>query len=203
MTPAVPGMVVAIRVTNVAVSSGFYRALGFIEEPGELDADPDSAVLRHGECGLLLAPGLMAAGGSGPALLSVLVDDVDAVLGALRDGGFEVSGPVVQRAPRSQVALLDPDGNTVLIGQQARSLRDGLAAIFSRTAAGCEVRDVDRRSCEQDATVKLADSAGHAVWACLDHADEILVTVSGAFIASQADRGLAAFLARRREPEEG
>lgn len=33
-----------------------------------------------------------------------------------------------------------------------------------------------------------------AVWVCLTHADEILMTVPVAFIASQGGRGIAAFL---------
>jgi hypothetical protein len=45
--------------------------------------------------------------------------------------------------------------------------------------------------------VKLADSAGDTAWACLAHADEIVVTVPGAFVASQDDRGIGAFLSRR------
>ena len=45
--------------------------------------------------------------------------------------------------------------------------------------------------------MKLADSGGDTVWACLAHADEILVTVPGAFIADQGDRGIAGFLAHR------
>ncbi len=55
----------------------------------------------------------------------------------------------------------------------------------------------DGTPCGQPAEVKLADSAGHAAWACLDHAHEILLSVSGAFIASQDDGGIAAFQARR------
>ena len=43
--------------------------------------------------------------------------------------------------------------------------------------------------------MKLADSLGDSVWACLPHAEEILVTVPAAFIASHDDRGIAAFLA--------
>ncbi len=43
--------------------------------------------------------------------------------------------------------------------------------------------------------MKLADSAGDSVWACLPHAEEILVTVPAAFIASHDDRGIAAFQA--------
>jgi hypothetical protein len=34
-------------------------------------------------------------------------------------------------------------------------------------------------------------------WVCLVHAEEILVTVPTAFIASQGDRGIAAFIATR------
>jgi hypothetical protein len=45
--------------------------------------------------------------------------------------------------------------------------------------------------------VKLADSLGDSVWACLQHADQILVTVPAAFVASHDDRGIATFLGRR------
>jgi hypothetical protein len=46
--------------------------------------------------------------------------------------------------------------------------------------------------------VKLADSGGDVVWACLAHAEEILITVPAAFIASRGQPGIAAFLSRRR-----
>jgi hypothetical protein len=52
--------------------------------------------------------------------------------------------------------------------------------------------------CEKKADVKLADSEGGSVWACLPHAEEILVTVPGAFIASQDGQGIAGFLSHRR-----
>lgn len=45
--------------------------------------------------------------------------------------------------------------------------------------------------------MKLADSAGDTAWACIAHADEILMTVHGAFIASPGDQGIAGFLSRR------
>jgi hypothetical protein len=51
--------------------------------------------------------------------------------------------------------------------------------------------------CEKKAEVKLADSAGDKVWGCLAHADEILMTVAGAFIATESDQGIAGFLSRR------
>ena len=45
------------------------------------------------------------------------------------------------------------------------------------------------------AEVKLADSLGDSAWVCLPHAEEMLVTVPAAFIASHNDRGIAAFRA--------
>ena len=38
--------------------------------------------------------------------------------------------------------------------------------------------------------VKLADSLGDRAWVCLTHAEEILVTVPTAFIASHDERGI-------------
>ena len=217
MTPAAPGMVVAIRVRDLTVSRLFYRALGFLDESGEPAAGAACAALRHGECGLLLTESGPVPRGHGPLLLGVDVDDVEAIVGALRDAGFDVSVSADPGAPRVRASVPDPDGNTVLIGQAAKhAAHDGTCAhgamasrsLFAETAAelaaerlttrDCQVRDVDLRPCGQRASVKLADSAGESVWACLDHADEILVTVRGAFIASNADPGVGSFLARRR-----
>jgi hypothetical protein len=58
------------------------------------------------------------------------------------------------------------------------------------------VRSFGGAPCPDEAEVKLADSAGDTVWACLRHADEILVTVPAAFIASP-DEGIAGFMSRR------
>jgi hypothetical protein len=46
--------------------------------------------------------------------------------------------------------------------------------------------------------VKLADSRGTTAWTCLAHADEILMAVPGAFLATQGDQGIAEFLSHRR-----
>jgi hypothetical protein len=121
-------------------------------------------------------------------------------------------------AEGGEAKLVDPDGNTVLLGQRQRSasqppqpaggdtsphfslLKEAAAVVASRggTTIACQVSDIDGNPCGQPASVKLADSAGDALWACLDHADEILVTVRGAFIASQADEGISGYLSRRR-----
>ena len=114
-----------------------------------------------------------------------------------------------------EVKVLDPDGNTVLLGQRERSasqaptvgdegsvqfslLREAAAVVAAHggTSRACQVHDADGRSCPSRAEVKLADSLGDMTWVCLIHAEEILVTVPAAFIASQGEGGIAAFLAR-------
>ena len=56
----------------------------------------------------------------------------------------------------------------------------------------CQIGDIRGEPCG-----KRADAAGDTAWACLAHADEILVTVPGSFIASRDERGIAWFLSRR------
>jgi hypothetical protein len=65
------------------------------------------------------------------------------------------------------------------------------------TTATCQVNGIQGMPCENKAEVKPADSGGDVVWACLAHAEEMLVTVPGAFIASWDGRGIAGFLSRR------
>ncbi len=120
-----------------------------------------------------------------------------------------------------EAKVLDPDGNTVLIGQRERSpsqppaaqdaassrfslLKEAAAEVAARggTTAACQVRGLRGARCPDKAEVKLADSSGDTAWACLGHADEILVVVPGAFIASPDDgTGLAGFLSRRGGPD--
>ena len=68
--------------------------------------------------------------------------------------------------------------------------------VVVRVLGKCQVRDRQGRPCLNRADVKLADSMGDKAWVCLAHADEILVTVPEAFIASEDGQGLAAFLSR-------
>jgi hypothetical protein len=115
-----------------------------------------------------------------------------------------------------EVKIADPDGNTVLLGQVERSasqvpaadvaasprfslLKEAAVIIAARggTTAGCQVGSLRAVPCEEKAEVKLADTAGDKVWACLTHADEILMTVAGAFIATESDQGIVAFLSGR------
>jgi hypothetical protein len=79
-------------------------------------------------------------------------------------------------------------------------LKEAAALVEARggTTATCQVTEVGGTACRNKADVKLADSGGHTVWACLSHAHEILIMVPGAFIASQDDQGIAGFLRSRR-----
>jgi hypothetical protein len=66
--------------------------------------------------------------------------------------------------------------------------------------AGCQVLDLDQQPGPASAEVKLADPDGGSVWACLGHADEILLTVPTAFIASQGGPGVTSYRSQRRRP---
>ena len=219
MTRAVREMYAATYVADMDASRRFYELLGFAEHQSGRSADGSGAwtVMRNGPYSLLLAwtkppldmPEL-------PLLFDFFYDDVDPVIADLRDNGVDVEH--VGHPPHAlggEARVADPDGNTVLVAQRERSasqqpdddksphfsvLREAAAAVSARggTRTRCQFYDADHNPCRQKADVRLADSAGDSLWACLDHADEILVTVRGAFITSQTDDGIAAYLARRR-----
>jgi hypothetical protein len=95
---------------------------------------------------------------------------------------------------RERPASQAPAGDEGLIGFSI--LQEAAALVSARSGApqACQVTGPDGRRCPDQAEVKLADSVGDSVWACLPHAEEILVTVPAAFMASHDDRGIAAFL---------
>jgi hypothetical protein len=147
-----------------------------------------------------------------PLLFYFFYDDIEAVAGVLEGAGV----PVVRTGHPPHALggeVLDPDGNTVLLGQRERPasrapaedeglirfsiLREAAALVSARGGApqACQVTGRDGGRYPDQAEVKLADSLGDSVWACLPHAEEILVTVPAAFIASHDDRGITAFLA--------
>jgi hypothetical protein len=82
-------------------------------------------------------------------------------------------------------------------------LKEAAALVEARggTNTSCQVDQAHGTGCPLQAEVKLADTGGDAVWACLAHADEIIMTVPAAFIASQDDAGIAGFLSLRRPAE--
>jgi len=102
---------VAVVVDDLEAAVGFYtRVLGFrLSEarPGNLGP---GAWLDVGDQQLHLIAG--APGPSRGQHFAVLVDDLDAEVRRLRDGGFEVSDPVPVGAAR-QSFLADPSGNAI------------------------------------------------------------------------------------------
>jgi len=219
MAPAPEEMVAATYVRDINASRRFYGLLGFGEQSsGKAETSAWSALRGGGQTVLLASTTPPLDLQQLPLLFYFYFDDVDAAIDQVRAGGVEVVHMgYPPHAKGGEAKVLDPDGNTVLLGQRQQSpgqpppapgdapphfslLKEAAAVVTSRggTTILCQVSDIDGNSCGQPAGVKLADSAGDALWTCLDHADEILVTVRGAFIASQAEEGIAGYLSRRR-----
>jgi catechol 2,3-dioxygenase-like lactoylglutathione lyase family enzyme len=217
MTPGLQSMVAVAYVRDIDKSRAFYGLLGFREEQSGTGPASGWLVLEQNGHSVLLAssqppldiPPL-------PLLFYFFVDDLDPLVSEIRAAGTHSDHlGYPPHALGGEVKLIDPDGNTVLLGQAERlasqappaeepdsphfSLLKEAADLVRAGGAstpGCQVGSFQGQRCEASAEVKLADSAGNTVWACLRHADEILVTVPEAFIASQ-DEGIAGFLSRR------
>jgi anti-anti-sigma factor len=215
MKPVLRRMDAATYVKDIEASRAFYELLGFYEVRFGRGPVSAWAALRNGRDTVLLTstrPPLPIP--QLPLLFYFFFEDLDTLLSTLDDAGLK---PVrlghPPRAPGGEAKVTDPDGNTILLAQEERSpgqppvpeenaqdwfsiLKEAAALVQARggTTARCEISHAGK-ACSLQAEVKLADSAGHSAWACLAHADEILVTVPEAFIASQ-DEGLAPFLSR-------
>jgi len=211
-------MVAVTYVRDIDASRTFYELLGFRElRSGKADTSAWLALYQGGQPVLLAMTRPPLTVPRLPLLFYFFFDDVDAVARRLDAAGVEADHMgYPPHALGGEVKVTDPDGNTVLLGQRERSasqppaaddgasphfslLKEAAALVEARggTTATCRVRDFQGNPCRKKADVKLADPAGDTAWACLGHADEILVTVPGSFIASQDDQGIAAFLSRR------
>jgi catechol 2,3-dioxygenase-like lactoylglutathione lyase family enzyme len=211
-------MVAVTYVRNIGASRAFYELLGFGEHSsGRADTSAWLALHRDGHHVLLASTRPPLDIPRLPLLFYFFFDDLDAVVGALEAARVEVGH--MGHPPHAlggEVKLLDPDGNTVLLGQRERSasqppaaddeasprfslLKEAAALVEAHggTTVMCQVSDARGAPCGKRAEVKLADAAGDTVWTCLAHADEILVTVRGSFIASQDEPGIGWFLSRR------
>lgn len=219
MTPVLRSMVAATYVADIEASRDFYQLLGFHEHSAGKAATSAWSSLHLGRHRLLLAstrppldmPRL-------PLLFYFFFDDLETVLGTLGAAGVQATRMGhPPHAPGGEAKVLDPDGNTVLLGQEQPSaaqdtppddsasprfslLKEAAALVAARggTTAACQVTELSGAACQNLADVKLADSSGHTVWACLSHADEILVTVPSAYLTSQDDHGIAEFLKSRQ-----
>jgi catechol 2,3-dioxygenase-like lactoylglutathione lyase family enzyme len=211
-------MVSVTYVRDIDASRAFYELLGFREQSSGQAATSAWSSMRNGSYQVLLTstkpqidvPAL-------PLLFYFFFEDVEAVVAALQAANValdHVGFPA--HAAGGELKLVDPDGNTVLIGQQERSislpplrddeaisrfslLREAAAVVAAKggTRGPCQVKDLKGEPCPKRTEVKLADPGGNSTWACLDHADEILVTVRGSFIAIQDETGIADFLESR------
>jgi len=212
-------MIPSTYVRDIDASRAFYELLGFQERTSGRAESAAWSLLGHGHHLLLLAftkPPLEVP--RLPLLFYFYFDDLDAVVATLRDAGLEVQH--LGHPPHAQggeAKVLDPDGNTVLLGQRERSatqapateeeasshfslLREAAALVTASggPAAACQVGQANGLPCPRKGEVKLADSWGDTAWACIPHAEEILIAVPGAFIATEGDPGIGGFLARRR-----
>jgi hypothetical protein len=130
MTPAVRSMVAATYVHDTDVTRAFYELLGFAEHSAGRAASSAWLVMRHGELSVLLAstrppldiPQL-------PLLFYFYYEDLDAVVRGLHAADVPVT-PTGHppHALGGEVKVLDPDGNTVLLGQRERSASQSPAA---------------------------------------------------------------------------
>jgi catechol 2,3-dioxygenase-like lactoylglutathione lyase family enzyme len=209
-------MVAFSYVADLAASRSFYELLGFREvRSGTAAASAWSELSSSNYLLLLVATRPRLEIPALPLGFYFFYEDVEAVRAGLIEAGQQVEHVGYPGHARGgELKLSDPDGNTVLIGQRAASatgsaadaqelddrrfslLREAAATAASRTATmRCQVSSAGWTPCERTAEVKLADSAGDTVWACISHAEEILVSVPGAFVASQDQGGIAGFLA--------
>ena len=123
MTPQVQSMIAVAYVKDIGVSRAFYELLRFREHSSGTVGNSAWSVMRAGQASVLLAMTEPSVGVPPLPMLSYLFfDDLDAVVAAL-----EAAGVPVERTGHPSHALggearaLDPDGNTVLLGQRERA----------------------------------------------------------------------------------
>jgi catechol 2,3-dioxygenase-like lactoylglutathione lyase family enzyme len=218
MTAAVQSIVAVTYVRDLDKSRAFYELLGFHQESSGKAAASAWSALRSAESSVVLTatqppldiPRL-------PLLFYFYYADLSAAVDAVRAAGVTADHlGYPPHARGGEVKLLDPDGNTVLLGQREPSagqppaddpgsvhfslLKEAAALVESAggTTADCQASTAAGAPCQQKADVRLADSGGDSAWACLAHADEILFAVPGAYIATPGDEGITSYLARRQ-----
>jgi catechol 2,3-dioxygenase-like lactoylglutathione lyase family enzyme len=210
-------------VADLDESRRFYAALGFVEQRTGYNDVSAWSYLSNDRHFILLAssqppmpiPAL-------PLLFYFFVHDLAAAGQALADIGVMVEHVgYPPHALGGEARLTDPDGNTILLGQAQRSpsqpepsgddpgrhfslLREAATLAQHRAGAGivCQLYASRDRRCGLPAEVKLADSWGDTTWACLNHAETVLVNAPGVFIANQDSQGLGPYLALHRPADD-
>ena len=218
MRGVVSATVPVCYVKNLEQATGFYTLFGYTEQRSGGDGDAHWSYLGYGDHTLLLVsvqPPLIPV--ELPLLIYLYVDDLAAVRERLDQAGHptELAG-YPEHALGGEARVHDPDGNVVLFGQRAAVpaspdgtaghgarfslIRQAAQAVAQRggAPATCQIGEADGAPCPKRADVKLADPWGDTVWACLEHADETLLNARSAFVATEDDNGLGAWLRQRR-----
>src|SRR5258708_3248861 len=185
MPPAVLEMVATTYVRDIDVSGRFYELLGFHEQSSGKAANSAWSALHGGSYTVLLAsttPPLELA--ALPLLFYFYFDDIDAAIDVIRAGGIDVLHlGYPPHALGGEAKVLDPDGNTILLGQRERSasqpplaeeqappqfslLKETAAVVAARGRARtvCQVRDMDRspRSDARSGMVLMVKPSGRS-----------------------------------------
>ncbi len=161
-------MVAVTYVRDIESARAFYELLGFREQSaGSADASAWSSLHHNGHFVLLASTRPPLELPQLPLLFYFFFDDLDAVTGALEAANVEVAR--VGRPPHAlggEVKVVDPDGNTVLLGQRERSASQpvtvdddssprfsllkeaaALVAAHAGTTATCQVKDARGTLC--------------------------------------------------------
>ncbi|GAB2585143.1 hypothetical protein Aab01nite_53240 [Paractinoplanes abujensis] len=218
MQAEVEAAVPVLYVRNVESAQAFYALFGYREMQTGGDDDARWSYLKCGEHTLLLVcvqPALITH--ELPLVIYLYVTDLGQVREQLDHAGhdYQTSGRP-DHAPGGELRTQDPDGNVVLVGQRTAVAADERSAPSAQEArfslmrqaaeaisrrggapATCQVPAAEGNPCPLPAEIKLADTWGATVWACLTHADEALINAPGAFIASEDAQGLGPWLTHR------
>lgn len=215
----IQALVPVVYVNDVPASKAFYGLLGFGEQIGGQDDQWTYSYLLSGQLGILIAAGSAPPGDDhGPVSLYLRTQDLTTVQERLEAAGVAVDHMgYPDHAPGGELRVSDPDNHVIMIGQTTgaapsgqldRSRPDDRASILHRSAEAlrlrggtqqrCQIGHVDGSPCTLPADVKLADSWGDSAWSCLPHADEVVVTARGVYLATEDSEGLGRFLAHRR-----
>lgn len=125
-----------LRVTDVAASLRFYRALGYLEV-GTVRGTPlgDLTLLRLPDDEFATLELMQGQPGTGPAHIAIQVESLDAVRASLKAAGFEtgeIERPGGDAGPQTSWAT-DPDGYRYELTQWPAEHPDGLTeADFSQ-----------------------------------------------------------------------
>jgi len=218
MQNRVEAAVPVLYVRDVASAQAFYALFGYEHIQTGGDGDARWSYLKGGQHTVLLAcvqPALIPV--ELPLLIYLYVTGLGDVREQLDAAGhdYELTG-YPDHAPGGELRTHDPDGNVVLVGQRTTVAADARTAPSAPEArfslikqaaeaisrrggapATCQVPTADSSPCPRPAEIKLADTWGATIWACLPHADEALINAPAAFIASEDAQGLGPWLSHR------